>query len=216
MNDSLDFQFSEWTGVIYYDMFARLKALVEYQVAQIDYDDAFSRNGTFQQVRMGFEGDVLPNLLVKLRVGPQFRDYEEDDQPNFNSWVADFSAEYSLRDNIKMEFGFSREAVEATFATVNFYKEHALRAGIEYGFRPKWTLSSEFLYFRHDYEERATVAGRTGFRRDHHAQVNVGLRYLFRDWLEFETFYKYLRRNSNFSSFDYTNHQVSMTTSLAY
>lgn len=216
IDDSLDFQLVEWTGVVFYDLFARLKALLEYQVAQIDYDDNRTRNGTFQQTRLGLEGQVLPNLNAKLRVGVQFRNYAVSSEPNFNSWVADLILNYAIRENLKLDLSFSREAVESTFRNVNFFRQHLIKTGLTYLFRPQWRVYTNFQYLRHDYAERATVAGRTGFRHDNHFSMEYGLRYDFREWLDFELSYLYLRRDSNFSTFDYTDHRLTLTSKLRY
>lgn len=216
IDDPFDFQLAEWTGVIFYDLFARLKLLVEYKVAQIDYDDDFRRNGIFQQSRVGLEGEVMPNLFLKVRGGPHFRNYRTSSKSNFNSWVADFQLEYELRKNFKMNAKFTREPVEATFLNINFYKEHLYQFGLEYKFHTQWTGFSEVKYSRHSYAERASLVGRTGFRRDHHVGWKAGVRCLLVEWWELELAYEYLRRNSNFSAFDYTDNLFFLTSTLAY
>ncbi|MBI3307292.1 MAG: outer membrane beta-barrel protein [Candidatus Omnitrophica bacterium] len=222
IDDPFDFQIVEWTGVFYYDLFARLKALLEYQFAQIDYDDDFRRKGNFNQIRTGFDGEIIPNLTAKFRVGAQLRNYVESTRANggeredFNSWVGSFSLEYKIRPNIKLKTSFSRQAVEATFFDINFYKEHLFTIGAEYEFRPKWTIFSNFKYYHHRYGEDATADGQSILRRDHHAGVDAGLRYKMQDWVEFEIAYLYLRRNSNFPGQDFTDNQFSLTTVLKY
>ncbi len=216
IDDALDFQLVEWTGVFFYDLFARLKLLAEYKWAQIDYDDDFRRNGTFQQARVGLEGEILPNLFLKVRAGPHLRNYYTSSKPDFNSWVGDFRLDYEFRKGFKLNAKFSREPVEATFLDVNFFKEHLYQFGAEYKFRPQWTGFSEIRYYRHSYAERASLGGRTGFRRDHHLGWKAGVRYLLLEWWELELAYEYLRRDSNFSTFDYTDHLFSLTSALAY
>jgi len=216
VDDQLDFQIVEWTGVVFYDLFARLKALIEYQVAQIDYDDNFRRNGTFQQARVGIEGEVHPNVFLKARVGPHFRNYEEDSEPDFNSWVAELYADYEMRDNLTFHFGFTRKAVEATFADVNYYRQHLFELGVQYWIRPQWELFGQTRLYRQDYAERATLAGQTRFRHDDHLVYKTGLRYEPRDWLEFVLAYQVGRRDSNFSTFDYTDHRVTLSSALTY
>ena len=216
VDDSLDFQFVEWTGVIFYDLFARLKALLEYQVAQIDYDDNAVRKGTFHQFRMGLEGDVRPNLTVKLRMGPQFREYEDNTKPDFNSWVADFTVEYQVRRNLKVDFNFTRKAVEATFFSINFYKQHLFGLGATYQLRPKWELFTKARLYSQVYAERATVGVQTMFRRDKYFNFRSGVRYEPQDWVKFELAYELARRDSNFSTFDYTDHVFSLSSALSY
>ncbi|MDP3919481.1 MAG: outer membrane beta-barrel protein [Candidatus Omnitrophota bacterium] len=216
VDDRLDFQNVEWTGVIYYDLFARLKALVEYQFSQIDYDDDFERNGHVNQIRVGLEGEVLPNLLVKVRVGPHLRDYEAIQKADFNSWVADLLVEYEMREDLTLEMSMGREAVEATFADVNYYVKQIVRFGAEYEFWPKWALFSGAKFYRNNYSERATLGSRTGFRRDNHYTASAGLRYKPNDRLQVEAAYEFARRTSNFSTFDYTENRFSLTSLLSY
>lgn len=212
----LDFHLEEWSEVVYYDLFARLKALAEYQVAQIRYNHASGRDGTFQQVRFGLEGEVLPNITVKVRAGPQFRNYESSARTDFDSWVTSLSVDYQARKDLTLKFAFSREPVEATFQDVNFYKEHSLSTHVEYQMRRQWKLFSGFRYTRHDYGERATVDSQFGYRRDHHAAVEAGVRYTPMEWLELEAAYRFLRRDSNFPDFDYADNRFTLTSTLSY
>ncbi|MBI3316510.1 MAG: outer membrane beta-barrel protein [Candidatus Omnitrophica bacterium] len=216
IDDPLDFQLVEWMGVLYYDLFARLKALVDYQFAQIDYDDNFSRNGNINQTRLGLEGQLIPNLTVKLRAGPQFRNYKISGEPNFNSWVAYSEVLYDFRKNLRLKFNFSRDAVEATFENINYYKEHSFGGGFEYRLGSKWIAFTDLKLIRHDYSERSIIDTRTMFRRDHHIFLKPGIRYELQEWISFELAYEYLRRNSNFSEFDFTDHRVGLTTTLSY
>lgn len=216
VNDPFDFQSTEWTGVIYYDLFARLKALMEYQYGQLDYDDDYTRGANIHQTRVGLQGEIIPNMTVKVRTGAQFRDYTYKPENDFNSWVTDFQIEYQIRDNLKFSAGFSRDAVEATFDAVNFYRAHTGTLGVEYEVLPSWVLFTDFLYGRHDYAEVVTVDNRTGHRRDHKAVVKTGVRYELRQWWQFELAYNFIRRNSNFSSYDFTENLVSLESRIKY
>ncbi len=215
VDDSLDFQINEWTGIVFYDLFANLKALIEYQLAQIDYDDASTRKGTFNQARVGFEGEVLPNLVLQLRVGPHFRNYEASSEKDFYSWVGQFRAEYQIRKNWKTHIEVSRKAVEATFQDINFYKQHLLEAGVEYRIRPQWELFSLYRFYRQSYGERAS-GERSGYRRDHNMSFKAGLRYEPRDWLEFVVAYEHLRRFSNFETFEYGDNRFTLSSGIVY
>ena len=216
VDDSLDFQIVEFTQVFYYDLFARLKALLEYQFAQIDYDDNFTRNGTFNQVRVGLEGEVYRNLTVRLKTGGQWRNYEEDAKSTFKSWVGEASAEYQARKNLKFQASFGREPIEATFGNVNYYTQHIFRLGAEYEFRPRWIAFSQFKYYTHHYAEPSQFGNIYAFRRDYHTSVRTGLRYLPREWFEIEMAYQFVQRDSNFPTLDYDNNRFSLSSTLSY
>lgn len=216
VDDALDFQINEWTGIIFYDLFANLKALIEYQLAQIDYDDNSARKGTFNQARAGIEGEVLPNLVLKARVGPHFRDYRVSTEKDYHSWVGEIRAEYQFRENVRYHIELTKKAVEATFGDVNFYKQHLVQTGVEYQIRPQWELFTIGRFYRQSYAERATVGDRSGYRRDHNMSVKTGIRYEPRDWLEFEVAYEHYRRFSNFDTFDYGDNRFSLSSAIVY
>ncbi len=216
VDHGFSFQDTGFSGVVYYDLFANLKSLVEYQWSQLDYDDAVARNATINQVRLGLEGEVFRNLVLKARLGPQFRNYRVSSEPDFYSWVGSLTAEYKMRPNLKLHAFLSREPVEATFLTVNYYKEHAVGGGFEYQFRRQWTGFSNLRLARHRYSERAIVGDRTAFRRDSHIGVRTGIRYLMNEYAQFELAYEYLRQYSNFSTLAYTENLVSLSSQLSY
>lgn len=216
VDDPLDFHLTEWNGVVFYDLFARLKSLLDYKLANIDYNDSPDRRGTFNQVRAGLQGEIYRNIFLDVRVGPQFRNYHTSSKPDFYSWVGNVELEYKIRENISWMANASREAVEATFADINYYKEHVFGTGIEYTLMKKYVLFTNFEYKRHDYAERSTLDLRTGYRRDHHAGVRTGIRYKINPYMEVETGYQYLRRDSNFALFDYTDHIVYFDSKLSY
>ncbi|HLD50305.1 MAG TPA: outer membrane beta-barrel protein [bacterium] len=210
------FQDTGVNGVIFYDLFANLKALMDYQWNQLDYDDGVNRNATINQVRIGLEGEVFRNVVVKARLGTQFRNYRASSEPDFYSWVGNLSLEYRARPNLTFKFFILREPAEATFADVNYYKDHSVGGGFEYLFRPRWPVFSNLRLSRHTYAERATVGDVTAYRRDLPISVRSGIRYLLNDYLQFEAAYEYLHRNSNFSTLGYNDHLVSLSSQLAY
>ena len=90
-------------------------------------------------------------------------------------------------------------------------------SGVEYLFRPQWALFSNLGLSHHQYSERATSGDLTNaLRRDALISVRSGARYTLNDYIQFELAYEYLRRNSNFSTLDYTDHLVSFSSRLAY
>jgi hypothetical protein len=193
-----------------------LKAVMDYQYAQIDYDDNASRKGDFNQFRIGIEGEVMPNMIVKARTGIQFRDYTFPAENDFASWVGIASVDYQIRPDLKLIASAGREPFEATFGDVNFYLQHIVRLGYEYQIRPRWKQFSQFKLYRHRYSERATIGNQTQYRRDNHVSLETGLRYLLRDWIEIETAYEFYHRDSNFAGLDYNDHRASISTSFAY
>ncbi len=216
VHDSLDFQTVEMSNILFYDLFAQLKALLEYQWGQIDYDDNETRKGTINQARVGVEGEVLPNVTVKVRTGVQIRDYTISSENDFKSWVGTASAEYQMRENLLLKFSADREPVEATFQEVNYYTQHILRLGAEYEFIPRWTLFGGSKVYWHRYSERSTVQNQIGYRRDKYFVMELGLRYDFREWWQLEAAYELLHRTSNTPNLDYTDHQLSLSSKLLY
>jgi hypothetical protein len=216
IDDSRDFQNVDWTGIVYYELFARLKALAEYKYGQIDYDDNFLRKATINEALLGLDGELMPNLTLQVKVGPHFRNYIESQETDFNSWIGTASFDYEMRENLRFNLTLKRNALEATFGDVNYLKRHLIGLGFEWDVLPRWTLYGRTKYYKDNYSERTTRAGRTGYRRDDHFGWETGLIYRLREWMEFEAGYQFARRDSNFSTFDYTDHRLSLASHLTY
>lgn len=213
---ALDFTLNEFTGVVYYDLFARLKALVDYHVGFINYPNTFLRNTTFHQMRVGLEGEVHPNVLVKVRVGPHMRNSLSSSEPDFYSWVFKSLVEYRMRNNLTLKAFASREPVEATFNDVNYYLEHQFGGSVEYTFRPKWIVFGETGLTFQNYAERAQIDDVTFYRKDRIFYMKPGLRYLIHPSLQFELAYELGLRRSNFNNFEYVSHVLYLASKLAY
>lgn len=216
IDDVFDFQATEFTGVIYYDLFSRLKALVDYQFAQLDYDDNFTRNANINQARAGVTGELMPNLFFKFRAGPQFRNYTIASEQDYNAFVGDVSLKYNFRERLKLELSAGREPVEATFQEVNYYLQHFIEFKTEYKLLPKVTPFFKTGYYKHNYSERATLRNQSGFRHDNLFGFNPGVRYAVQEWMEFQLSYEFLRRYSNFSDLSYTDNRITFSSTLAY
>ncbi len=213
---ALDFSVNEWNAVVYYDIFARLKALIDYQLAFIDYPNTVLRNATINQFRVGLEGEVYPNVVVKMRGGPHFRNYVSGSEPDFYSWVFKFLVEYKMRENLKLKAFFAREPVEATFGDVNYYKEHQIGGGFEYTIRPKWIAFGDASLIWQRYAERASIGDVTFYRRDTSFSIKPGLKYLIHPSWQMELAYELTNRQSNFNDFEYVAHIVSLSSKLSY
>lgn len=213
----LDFKLNEWTNVIYYDLFARLKALVDYHVGFLDYPNTFRRNATIHQARLGLEGEIYPNVFVKVRSGPQLRNYITDSEHDFYSWVLKSEIEYKARKNLKLKAFFNREPVEATFGDVNFYVEHQGGLGFEYLLQDKWVAFGDISIASQRYSERSDILPDvTLFRRDRVYSLKPGIRYLINPTWQMELAYELSRRHSNYSDFNYVDHVVYLSSKFSY
>lgn len=213
----LDFKLNEWTNVVYYDLFARLKALVDYHIGFLDYPNTFKRNATINQFRVGLEGEVRPNLFVKTRTGMQFRNYLDNNEPDYYSWVLKSEVEYRARKNLKLKAFFNREPVEATFGDVNYYLEHQGGLGFEYLLQNKWVAFGDISMAFQRYAERATLSPETTiYRRDRVFSLKPGVRYLINPSWQMELAYELALRHSNFSGFNYADNVVYLSSKLAY
>lgn len=214
---AFDFKLNEWTNVIYYDLFARLKALADYHVSFIDYPNTFRRNATINQARLGLEGEIYPNVFVKVRSGPQLRNYITDSENDYYSWVLKSEVEYKARKNVKFKAYFNREPVEATFGDVNFYTEHRGGLGFEYTIQNKWVAFGDTSIAYQHYSERATVAPDVVlYRRDRVFSLKPGVRYLINPTWQMELAYELSLRHSNYSLFNYAENVVYLSSKLSY
>ncbi|MDD5670937.1 MAG: outer membrane beta-barrel protein [Candidatus Omnitrophica bacterium] len=215
-DDQRTFNLNEWSGVVYYDLFARLKLLLEDKISRIEYPDNFQRNGRFNSLLVGFEGELWPRLITRLRTGWEYRKYDETFKEGFNSWVGVFDAQYQWRERTKIRFSMERAPIEATFGNVNYFTRHIFRLGFDYLMGFRWTYFQDHKVYLDHYAERTTLNAETKFRHDTTLAIATGFRYRLLEWMSLELAYEFARRGSNYTTFSYTDNRVSLMTTVDY
>ncbi len=204
-------------GTVFYRIFSRVSLLGQYQFKWINYDREtgvrFDADG--MSAFLGVTGQITPKLVVLAKGGYQQRDYDGP-RDDYNGGAFSLDVVHRCTDTLTLTAGGTREAVESTYSTNNFYTTTEARAGLDKQLGAKWTVGVSGFYANSDYPE-ATFDG-VGFteRDDDIWGGRVGLRYQIQKWLTTSLWYTHEERNSNQDPYDYDDNRVSLGVSAVF
>jgi hypothetical protein len=207
--DTFSYNEDQWTFYVYHDVTENLRANVGYELGMIGYDETSGRNATYHEYATGVEGSLPGDIKYAARGAFHVRRLNISDFNNYWWVVGDVNLSKKINDAITVYTGFVRRPVEATFATVPVYDEKSLYAGANYKVTENVRGKFGINFANRDFEEISAVGSTVVKRDDDVFGLNLGVDWAARKWLVFNLGYGLERRNSNISSFDYTENKLT-------
>jgi hypothetical protein len=203
----------------YYRIFPKTSVLAEYDYQLIRYalaSVARDRDSDANFFKVGVKGDLTAKTSATVKVGAEFKDYDNPARPDFDGFVAEGEIVYKYRDPSQLRIYGGRANVESTFQDNNYFTASYGGIEVQHYVTSVLILRLSGLVGVNDYPTATTVGTETKERSDDFYQLGAGVRYFVRRWMSVDLDYQYLARNSNFSDFDYTNNRVTATLRLTY
>lgn len=217
--DELDRQDHLFAFTLFYRFLPKTSVLGEYNRQLIRYDIdriARDRDSDSDKFKVGLRGDFTAKTTGIIKVGAEFKDFDNPDRRDWDGLIVEAEAIYRYREPSQLRLFAARANIESTFEDNNFFVATYGGAELRHHLRPRLLVRLDGLVGVNDYPEKSTVGDVTKERFDWFFDLGVGLRYHIRRWLAVEASYAYLVRNSNFDDFDYTNNRVRATVSLTF
>jgi hypothetical protein len=194
-----------------HETFPKTDLLFEYDFAQIRYDESTRSDSDYHQFLVGAIGELTPKSIATIKAGYQFRDYERDDDPDFDTGVlyADITHKFSDKNSLKLSF--LRSANESTYSINNFYKIENVSATFNHLFSNRLLGFITGAYQINSYPRETTEGTETKKRKDKYYSLGTGLRYFIREWLTLTFRVDHIIRDSNFDVFEYNQNLVTLT-----
>jgi hypothetical protein len=217
--DELDRQDHTFGVTLFYRILPRTSVLGEYDYQIIRYDIgrvAADRDSDAHFFKVGVKGDLTGKTSAGIKVGYQVKDYDNPAREDFDGFVAEAEVIWKYRDPSQLRLYGGRANIESTFQGNNFYVANYGGLELRHYLTSVLILTVRGLIGTNEYPETVTVGDETKKRDDTFYEFGLSLRYQIRRWLGFEVAYQFLRRDSNFRDFDYTNNRVMGTVHLTY
>lgn len=223
----LDYQNSEYEvydrdedivdGTVFYRIFQRISLLGEVEYRWIDYDQEGGPryDGEGLGAYLGVTGQITPKMIALVKGGYQQRDYDGP-REDFDGFSFGIDLVHRCTETLFVNIGASREAVESTFATNNYFASTQARAGLEKLIGPKVSVDLSGFYANSDYPEATVYEGGVGERDDDIWGVTVGVKYRIQPWLTTRLWYTHEERNSNQNTYDYEDNRVSLGVTAVF
>lgn len=217
--DELDRQDHTVGVTLFYRILPKTSVLGEYEYQIIRYDIdrvADDRDSDAHFFKVGVKGDLTAKTSAAVKIGYQIKDYDNPAREDFDGLLVEGEIIWKYRDPSQLRLYGGRANIESTFQGNNFYVANYGGAELRHYVTSLLILTLRGLVGTNEYPEVVTIGDETGERDDTFYEFGASLRYQIRRWLALELAYQYLRRDSNFRDFDYTNNRVIGTVHLTY
>jgi len=213
--NSLDFQGFDYsedvaTDTLYYQLFPKTKALLEYNYGLINYTKDNSRDGHFNQVRVGLKGNLTGKTVGIAKVGYQERDYTKGEgREGFNNIVSEVGLQSDLSERTLLRLRLSNTAIESIYDNDSYYYNNSLTAELRQGMAHNLTLVGLMGVDRNLYPEVGTIVAKR--RHDTIWSGSLGVEYQAREWVKAGLNYAYFEDLSNISEQCYRDNRITVS-----
>jgi len=210
--NSLDYQGYNYTedigtDTMYYQLFPKTKALLEYNYGVINYTKDNTRDGHFNQVRAGFKGDLTSKTIGIVKFGYQERKYKTSGgRKGFHNLVSELGLQSQLSERRVLRLRFSQTAVESIYDNNNYYYNNSLLMEFRQAMAHNLTLVALMGADRRLYPEIGTIVPKK--RRDTVWMGSLGLEYQAKEWVKGGLKYTYTEDRSNIAEQCYQDNAV--------
>jgi len=204
-------------GTFFYRVLPKTSVLGEVNYNIVRYDEpavAADRDSNAWRFLVGIKGDLTAKTSVQLRIGWEWRDY--DNRQDWDGLVAEGSIIWKYREPSQVRIFGGRANVESTFEGTNYYVSSFGGVEVSHFLSERVILRVRGLGGVNQYPEDPTLGVGSADRTDHFIEAGAAVKYQMRRWLAFELGYNFLWLNSNFDEFDYTDNRVKASVIFSY
>jgi hypothetical protein len=206
-------------GTFFYRVFPKTSVLGELQYNIVRYDEpavAADRDSDSWRFLVGVKGDITAKTTILLKIGWEWKDYDNQAREDWDGVIAEANVIWKYREPSEVRLFGGRANVESLFEGTNYYVSTYVGAEVRHFLSERLVLRVRGLGGVNNYPEEVTVGTQTGEREDVFIEAGVALKYQMRRWVAFEIAYGFLKLDSNFSEFDYTDNRVKLSVLFSY
>lgn len=203
---------NDFKGTVYYQLFPKTKALIDYTFGLLDYYRNKSRSGHFNQVTTGLKGNLTGKTVGIAKAGFQARDY--DSGKGYVGFVGDLGIITKFSDRTELTVMYHTTPVESTASSGNYYTSNMVSVELDQKLMGHFStkLKSEISLDHYPQIDSGTNTK----RRDWIFAEGAWLYYDVKKWGKIGIGYDFKRRASNIGSESYTDHLVSTRFDLFF
>ncbi len=217
--DEFDRQDHTVAGTLFYRIMPKTSILGEVDYQWIRYEIpsvAADRDSDGWRIKVGVKGDLTAKTTVLLKLGWEWKDYENPAREDWDGIIAEANVIWKYREPSEVRIYGGRANVESTFQGTNYFISTYGGAEVRHFLSERLILRVNGLGGVNDYPEDVTVGARSAERSDTFFEAGVSLRYQIRRWIAVEVGYRFLILDSNFDEFDYRDNRIKGSVLLTF
>ncbi len=171
----------------------------------------------WHRVNAGISWDPGAKLSGELNVGYQWKKFDNQftstgtKREDRNTWIAETSVTYTPFTTTSLSLNLARAVRDTASDTNEYFDDTGIGISLKQGIFTKFNLNAGVNYSKNEYN---LPVGNN--RKDDNYQANVGLDYEIQPWLGVGIGYDYRKKNSNDSTFDFTDNRFMASIKVVY
>lgn len=207
------------SGTVFYRVFPKTSVLGELDYGMVRYDQpvaARDRDSDAWRFLVGVKGDLTAKTTALIKVGWEWRDYENNAREDWDGFIAEGNIVWKYRDPSEVRLFGGRANVESLEEGRNYYITNYAGVEVRHFLSDRLLVRVRGLGGLNDYPQDASVGEALPEREDTFFEAGVSVRYQMRRWVALELGYEFLYRDSNFDINDYRANRVKASVLLSY
>jgi polysaccharide biosynthesis protein VpsM len=203
--DRVDNTFSSY---IFYKVRPKTSVFVEYEFADINYATDASSNARGHSFFGGIQWDITAKSKGSIKAGYGVRESVNTTIGNSNNFILEAQIDHKFTPKTSLILKASRKTDETNVAGTNFIVADTLEVTYLQRITGKLTGNIILSYTNDQYNGALTYNGITKPLEEDYYSGALALSYKFREWIQLDVGYKYEKRISSFSEFDYVTNLI--------
>ena len=206
-------------GTLFYRVFPKTSVLGEVAYNIVRYDEpaiAADRDSDAWRFLVGVKGDLTAKTTALIKVGWEWRDYENARREDWDGFVAEGNIIWKYREPSEIRLYGGRANVESLEETRNYYISNYAGVEVRHFLGERLILALRALGGVNDYPENGNVAAIERERKDTFFEAGASIKYQMRRWLAFELGYNFLILDSNININDYQDNRIKASVLFSY
>lgn len=206
---------NEFGGRVYYHMTPKTDLYIQGSSIMVDYYNTGIYDSDAWAILGGAVGRVTDKLVLSAESGIKNRNYDDDNIGDYDNWVFQGIAKYSITPKLAMTLSGKRDVAESVYGDTGWYGVHKGELGLSYSITPKIQATAGYTAQRNRYSRDTSEGTVRRKRTDWLHKTTARLTWEPYQYATFSSGYTYQMRNSNFNEFKYVDHMIDVGMSLS-
>lgn len=199
------------TGYIYFQVRPKAAVFTGYEFTQVNYEEDERSDNTENRFYGGFQWDITEKSRGRIKAGYGDKDFDAADIENSQDYIYEIQLDHRLTRKTSLSLFAYRKKEEADFSAYDYILTHKATASYMQRVTNKISIGMRLSYAYENYKGEVIIGEK---RVDNLYYLNPYIRYHFRDWFSMDLEYKYEKRDSNTTLYEFETNSLLIGLSL--
>jgi polysaccharide biosynthesis protein VpsM len=192
---------------IFYKATPKTRFFFEYEYLDITYDENILSDSQEHHFFGGLQWDISAKSKGSVKAGYGKKDFASAEE-KADDFIFEVQIDHHFTPKTSLMLRASRSTNETDVSTTDYVISDTVELEYLQRITAKISADIKLSYTRDSYKDDFTYDERTDKLDDDYYYGAFALQYKFREWLQADAGYIFMKRNSSFSEFDYTTNVI--------